>query len=252
MSRSNPTANNPHPCTRWFEFNGGDGVIEYYDKEKKERVGVPLPFSFLHLDETATVRGWHDASESGIMSNEVRDTRSDVLVVKAFKGGELCSGLYAQIRDRIGNLGGHFSLNLYLGYRDDNSSLKLGCLQLKGAALNQWVEFRKAHQGAIITDAITILGTNDGKKGSVSYKTPVFGLKPIKPETNDEAVELDKVLQTYLTGYFGRTKTDQVSSAPAPDAETTPTHGILGKPVARRSEPPEQDDAPPEEDDVPF
>lgn len=234
MSRSNPTNNNPHPCTRWFEFNGGAGEIEYYNKEKKESVGVPLPFSFLVLDETAAVRGWHDPSNSAITSNEVRDTRSDEIVVKCFSGGELCRGLYSQIRDRVGNLGGHFSTNLYIGYRDEGV-LKLGCLQLKGAALNQWVEFKKAYSSAVREGAVSITGTKDGKKGSVSFKTPVFSPKEITPETNQEAIALDRVLQAYLAAYFDRAKNKQVA------------------PAAQEPQAPEPEPAtPPESDDVPF
>ena len=223
MSRSNPTTNNPHPCERWFEWNGGTGGISYYDKLAKASVDVPLPFPFLVLDETATVRGWHDASESGIMSNEVRDTRSDVFVVKAFKGGELCHGLYAQIKDRIASLGGHFSTNLYLGFRNGEGPLRLGCLQLKGAALNQWVEFKKANFKTMFSDAIVISDMKSGKKGSVSFKTPVFSTRTTSQETNDQAVEVDKVLQDYLCAYFKRTKTDQIAApaaTPEPEPET--------------------------------
>jgi len=228
MSRSNPTSNNPHPCERWFEWKGGTGGIEYYDKNLKEKVDVPLPFNFLVLDETATVRGWHDASESGIMSNEVRDTRSDVMVVKAFKGGELCHGLYSTIRDRVASLGGHFSTNLYLGFRTDNGPLRLGCLQLKGAALNAWVEFKKANIKAVGSGAICIASCKAGKKGSVNFQTPVFTTKDIKPETNEEAVELDKVLQTYLTAYFSRTKVEQASAPLPPPAAAEPDNDHPG------------------------
>lgn len=215
MSRSEPTQNNPHPCQRWFEWDGGKGGISYYDKGIKETVNVALPFVFLYLDETATIRGWHDSSQSGIMSNEVRDTRSDVMVVRAFKGGELCHGLYASIRDKVGNLGGHFSTNLYLGFKD-NGQLRLGCLQLKGAALNQWVEWKKANLKALSTEAICIAEMKAGKKGSVNFQTPVFSTKPVSQETNDQAMELDKGLQAYLKAYFARTKTAQAEAVTPP------------------------------------
>jgi len=250
MSRSNPTSNNPHPCTRWFEFSGQSGTLKYYDKEKKENVDVPLPVTFLWLDETATVRGWHDPSESGIVSNEVRDTRSDVMVVRAFKAGELCHGLYAQIRDRVGNLGGHYSANVYLGYREAaDGPLKLGCLQLKGAALNAWVDFKKANLAAVCKGAVSITCTKDGKKGSVKFKTPVFATKEIKPETNEEATELDKVLQTYLISYFARTKAEQASAPPAPEVPATqfPEYDTPGKAPAAEATPVDMDNL-----DVPF
>ena len=103
MSRSNPIEQTKNPCTRWHEWAGGDngGMFGYYDKEKKAMVEVAGKFTFIVLDELSCVKGWHDASDSGISSNEVRDTKSEPLVVKAFKGGVLAEGLYAQIRDRI-------------------------------------------------------------------------------------------------------------------------------------------------------
>ena len=107
MSRSNPSENsNPNPAVRWFEWNGEKGLIRYYDKDAKQNVDVALPFTFLLLDQLGSVRGWHDASESGIYSNEVKDTRQDVLIVKAYKGGVLAEGIYKDIKDRVNNQGG--------------------------------------------------------------------------------------------------------------------------------------------------
>jgi hypothetical protein len=73
MSRSNPQDHLQNPATRWFEWNGERGEIRYYDKELKKNVEVPLPFTFLLLDEVATVRGWHDPQRLGYYANEVRD-----------------------------------------------------------------------------------------------------------------------------------------------------------------------------------
>ena len=207
MSRSNPNTGSSNPSTRWHEWAGGSdgGFLTYYDKEKKENVNVTLPFTFILLDETATVKGWHESSESGIYANEVRDTRQEVLVVRAFKGGELASGHYAAIRDRVGSMGGHFVANLYIAYRNGNE-LAIGALQFKGAALKDWMEFRKASRNDIYAKAITINGYADGKKGSVKYRTPKFALSPISDASNAKAIELDKELQAYLSAYFARTK----------------------------------------------
>jgi hypothetical protein len=218
MSRSNPSSNSPNPSTRWFEWDGANGGVRYYDKEKKENVRVPSPFSFLVLDELSTVRGWHDASDSGIYANEVRDTKQDVLIVKSFKGGIIAEGLYAAIRDRIGHLGGHFTLNMYVAYKADDGKLALGSLQLKGAALNAWVEFRKAHRADVNTKAVVITGQNAGKKGKVVFQTPVFGMTAVSKERNDEALELDRGLQEYLKGYLSQPRSDAAASASRAEA----------------------------------
>jgi hypothetical protein len=135
MSRSNPTEGTRNPSTRWFEWAGGEegGYVRFYNKETKAQVPVEGAFTFLLLDELSTVKGWHEASESSIYSNEVRDTRQEVLVVRSFEGGELASGIYTSIRDRIVALGGHYCVSLYLGYKDGDG-LKIGNLNLKGAA----------------------------------------------------------------------------------------------------------------------
>jgi hypothetical protein len=139
MSRSNPTDGIRNPSTRWFEFASGadGGFVRYYDKDAEKNVELGDAkeggkFLFILLDELATVKGWHDASESAIYANEVRDTRQDALVVKAFKGGELASGLYAGIKDRIVAVGGHFVASCYIAYKDGDA-LRLGNIRFKGA-----------------------------------------------------------------------------------------------------------------------
>ena len=135
MSRSNPGDSISNPCSRWFEWHGSKGLLNYWDKEKKERAEVKPPFPFFVLDILSTVKGWHESSESGIFANEVRDTRQDVLVVRAFKGGELASGIYQSIRDRVGNLGGYFVTGgNHIAFRDESGALKIGNVNLNGAA----------------------------------------------------------------------------------------------------------------------
>lgn len=215
MSRSNPTEHASHPCTRWFEWDGAKGGVRYYDKEKRENVPVGKKFPFLVLDRLACIKGWHDDSDSGIYSNEVRDTRAEPMVVKAFGAKQiLAEGLYSQIKDRVGSIGGNFTCNLYIGYRKDkDSSLEIGSLIFKGAALSAWMDFEKKHRNEIYKDAVNITGSVSGKKGKVEFETPTFEIKQIAENTGEEATELDKVLQVYLKSYFSRTKVEQVDQS---------------------------------------
>jgi hypothetical protein len=278
MSRSNPTINQPNPATWWFEWNGETGALKYYDKERKDTIIVKAAgFTFLLLDQLASVRGWHEASESGITANEVRDTRIEPMHVKAFKGGSLAEGLYAAIRDRVAANGGHFVANCYIGFKEDkNSPLKLGCLQFKGAALNAWVEFSKAHRKEIWEQAVMITGTVEGKKGKVIFQTPTFKLIKAGLETDHTAKALDVELQEYLKGYFERTRITAVERAAtenengiaiegqeagfrskpgsqkAPAGGELPTDQELGRPLAAAAPATVAGFALPEEDDVPF
>lgn len=218
MSRSNPTANGtPNPSKRWFEWNGEAGAVRYYDKTLEKNVEVGSDFTFILLDQLGTVKGWHDASDSGIYSNEVRDSRQETLVVKAFKGGTLIEGIYRDIRDRVKALGGQFTANCYIAFKN-NGGLDIGSLQFKGAALHAWAEFTKEHRDDIYKKAIRIKDYVEGKKGRIVFRVPQFFLVDLSPETNNLAVGLDKELQQYLKSYFSRTKREQVEEPPDDNA----------------------------------
>lgn len=249
MSRSNPTDNSPNPATRWFEWNGAEGHFRYYDKEKKERVDLSPDFTFILLDRLVSVRGWHEPSESGITSNEVRDTREEPLVVRAFKGGKIAAGLYPEIRDKIAAAGGHFTLTLYCAFKGA-AGLALGAVQLKGAALSAWFEFEKANRKTVYEQAIRVKGSRKDKKGKVEFHVPLFSLNPVSEATNKQAVALDVELQAYLKDYFARTRGPMsVAEQLQPDAQET-----------YEEEPPEESAEEPatvqpgaaEDDDVPF
>jgi hypothetical protein len=262
MSRSNPTTQTPHPATRWFEVNGQNGEVFFYDKEKKEKVPVSTPFGFILLDETSVIKGWHEPSESGIISNEVRDTRNEVFVVRSFKGGEIASGHYNFIKDKVAASGGSYNANLYIAFKGESGKLEIGSLMLKGAALSAWFDFRKEARkqtvevdgkkvSALYAKALVIKGWEDGKKGSIKFKKPVFALSEIKPETNLQAIDLDKQLQEYLTEYFRRTKAEAAAAHP-------PAEGVQADPPVENQEaleplPEEPEEMAAEEGgDVPF
>lgn len=236
MSRSNPTDAARNPCTRWFAFTSGQdgGFVRYYDKDAEKNVDLGDAekggkFLFILLDELATVQGWHDPSESGIFANEVRDTRQDTLVVRSFKGGELASGLYASIKDRIVAVGGHFVSSCYIAYKDD-TGLHLGNIRFKGAALSAWMDFKKACPSkkdasgksvkAYYVDAVKIDGFEQQKKGGTTFRVPKFALVPLSEETNKQAIELDGELQAYLSDYLKRPKVEAAAAV----AKADPAH----------------------------
>jgi hypothetical protein len=229
MSRSNPTDAVKNPATRWFEFASGadGGFVRYYDKDSEKQIALGDStnggkFTFILLDELATVKGWHDSSESGIFANEIRDTRQDTLVVRSFKGGELASGLYASIKDRIIAVGGHFVASCYIAYKD-GADLKIGNIRFKGASLSAWMEFKKQCPSkkdangksvkAYYIDAVKIEGYEQQKKGGTTFRVPKFALAPITEDTNKQAVTLDGELQAYLSDYLKRPRVEAATVA---------------------------------------
>lgn len=169
------------------------------------------------------MKGWHEASESGIYANEVRDLRQETLLVKSFKGGELASGLYTDIREKVVARGGHYHGSIYIAYKD-GEELKIGNLGLKGAALSAWMEFKKQAPSkknadgkslkAYFVDAVVITGFADGKKGGTKFRTPTFALKAVGDETNVKALALDAELQAFLADYLKRPKAEVAKPDP--------------------------------------
>lgn len=243
MSRSNPNENGlPNPSTRWFEWNSETGVVFYYDKDAKQKVDVGSDFTFILLDQLGCVRGWHEASKSGIYSNEVKDTRQEVLVVKSFKGGPIAQGIYKDIKDRVNTEGGRFNANCYIGFKNGSDTLKLGSIRFKGAALGAWMEFAKQHRAELYKQAVRIKGAVEGKKGRVTFLMPAFTIVPLSEDTNKQATELDKGLQEFLALYLKRTKAEQVdhvaSAHHVSDEEIAADEDRFGPPIT--------------EDDIPF
>lgn len=269
MSRSNPTDAARNPSTRWFEFASGadGGFVRYYDKDTEKNVALGDAenggkFMFLLLDELATVKGWHDASESAIFANEVRDTRQDTLVVRSFKGGDLASGLYANIKDRIVAVGGHFVASCYIAYKD-SEGLRIGNIRFKGAALSTWMDFKKQcptkkdatgkNVKAYYVDAIKIDGYEQQKKGGTTFRVPKFVLAPMSEESNKQALALDAELQAYLSDYLKRPRLEAAAASAKTD-ESTPRLQEQTKKGSfddMRDDIPWQDDTPTEES-IPF
>lgn len=245
MSRSNPSEHLSNPATRWFEWNGSKGNLRYYDKDKKQKVDVALPFTFLLLDQLATVRGFHKSSKSGIFANEVKDTTKDPLVVKSFKGGSIAEGLYREIKDKVKSAGGSYTANCYIAYKAEDGELQLAVIGFRRASLGGWMDFTKDHRGDLYKGAIKIDGFTEGQNGNVVFRVPTFKLVPVSDETNEDAAALDEELQDFLSTYLGRNRRDAAESARhVSDEEMSADDDSDYQP--------EQSYAPVTDDDIPF
>jgi hypothetical protein len=200
MSRSNPNAEMSNPSTRFFEWSGGSGQVKYYDKENKEDIFVELPFTFLVLDQLSTIKGYSDADKSGYWSNEVRDLRKEIFVVRT-KAGIVKTGYYADLVD-IQAKGAKYAKSVYIAYFNDERELVIGNIKMYGSAIGAWIEFCKANN--VNNDAVSLVDATPEKKGKTDYFVPVFKRKDVSDATNETAIELDKQLQTYLSVYFDK------------------------------------------------
>lgn len=189
-----------NPAQKFLEWKSDQKGFSYYDKGLEKNVEVSLPFKFVFLDELSTVKGWNDASSSGIFANEVKYLSKEPMTVKAFKGGVLAQGLYNDIKERVKNAGGHYSKSIYIMLEDGT----LANVQLKGSATQQWGEFVKANRNVITRKWVNVANAIENKKGKVTFSIPNFTIgEDINDKYSDLADakfdELEAYLKTYLT-----------------------------------------------------
>lgn len=237
MSRSNPTedAKAVNPAVKFYEWAGSEGKLKYYDKETKKAVLLDLPFTFLPLRRCVTVKGYNGDTETSYWSNEVKDTRTDLLVVQSATGSgdkrkirTEAVGLYKDIKDKVKALGAKYVESLYIASYDKNKKLELCNIQIKGVMLRPWGDIVKSSN--IWTSAIKVDSFVEGKKGGVKFKVPVLKvIDKIKPETNEAAIELDKDIEAYLEEYFRKNaeaaktaETEQVEQPKAAEPKSAP------------------------------
>lgn len=200
MSRSNPTENAVSPCSKYIEWSGSEGKFKYYNKEKKENVFIELPFYFLPLDQLSTVKGYDEKAGLGFYSNEIRNTKTDVLTVRN-KNGVVMSGLYEQCKEKLASRGLDYVQSVYVAIKEGKNYV-LANLQLKGSALGPYIEFCKTNKVNKI--GVAVKKSLPMKKGATKYFEPVYEPMNVSEEANTIAIELDRTLQEYLTPYLAK------------------------------------------------
>ena len=217
-----------NPSTKFLEWKSEAKCFSYYDKslvndsmtkeEKKEKgnVAVPLPFKFLFINHYHTVKGYHDATSTGIFSNEVFFIGSEPVSVRTHKGLEIASGIYKQIKPSIEAAGGKYHRSIYVMLEDGS----LANISIKGAGVREWSEFFENNRRSLRNKWIEINEAKDEKKGRVSYSVPSFtlGSELSKDESSDADLASNK-LQNYMDEYF-RKDTHDEDDVPSDEAVT--------------------------------
>jgi hypothetical protein len=199
MSRlERPTPKSSNPAKKFLEWKSEKECFSYYDREKSENIDVNLPIKFLFIEHYHTVKGWHDASESKIYSNEVYSIGSKELTVKSYKGGELAKGLYKNIKDKIKSFGGRYYRSIYV-MLDDGELINI---QLKGAAVKDYSDFYQEKNHLLDNQWIVIKDVKKEKKGRIEYTVPVFSLGDTITRAEDKkAMEVSRLMQNYVDSY---------------------------------------------------
>ena len=199
-----------NPASKFIDWKSNDKCFSYYDKETKENVSLPLPFKFLVLDELHTIKGWNDATQSAIYSNEVKWISKDELIVKPFKGNEIAKGLYKDIKEKVKSAGAHYVKSVYCMLEDGS----IANLQLKGAACQSYGDFTAKTRSRLSDEWVEVSSAAEGKKGAVKYTTPEFKFqKCLSDSEADLADEAFNTLEAYLKTYL-------IKSEPVESIET--------------------------------
>ena len=199
-----------NPAAKFIDWKSNDKCFSYYDKETKENVSLPLPFKFLVLDELHTIKGWNDATQSAIYSNEVKWISKDELIVKPFKGNEIAKGLYKDIKEKVKSAGAHYVKSVYCMLEDGS----IANLQLKGAACQSYGDFTAKTRSRLSDEWVEVSSAAEGKKGAVKYTTPEFKFqKCLSDSEADLADEAFNTLEAYLKTYL-------IKSEPVESVET--------------------------------
>ena len=149
------------------------------------------------------MKGWNDATESGIYSNEVKWISKDELIVKPFKGNEIARGLYKDIKEKAKAAGGHYVKSIYIMLEDG----EIANIQLKGAACQTWGDFTAKSKTRLVDEWVSVVGFDEAKKGSVKYTTPKFGyLASLDGAEADLADEAFNTLEAYLKSYLTKSE----------------------------------------------
>lgn len=197
MSLSNTKVSISSPVKRYYSWNGVEGKLSYYDKDKGEKIVVDLPFTFIPIDQLSCVEGYSAKHENGFRSNEVRSTVKEELDVRWNRGNTIIKGLYSDIKAEVEKIGGKYHRSIY-GVQQIDGQWEIINIRLKGAGMSSWLNFDKRSQMSLEGLTITINQSDLKKTGMVKYYEPVFSAAQTSEETHGVAVELDVRLQDYF------------------------------------------------------
>jgi hypothetical protein len=212
MSRSNPQLTNP--ATRFFEWSGSKGKLQFWDKEQEKNIEVPLPFKFAPLDQLSTITGYSKRDESGYWSNEVRNITNDKLIVKT-KHGVAQEGLYSELAD-VRAKGAKYAKSIYIAYKT-KQGWEIGNIKAHGSALSAWIDFTGTcvpENGMVTMDCGEATDAPTGE-----FYPPTFTYESCTPEENNIAIGLDRELQVYLKHYIVSSGTEETYPEEPPEPE---------------------------------
>lgn len=206
MSLSNPKTSS-NPAKKFIEWGGKEGVFKYYDKSSETNVILPLPLYIIKLDQLSTVTGYNK-TKGNIYANEVHNVGTEELTVRFHNGPIIAKGLWSDIKPNVVMEKGHYTQSVYAALIDPNTSeLELVNIKFTRSSLGPWIDAKVGDGGEVIVlDKNPELLTN----GDTKFYAPSIVKKERREDILEKAVDMDKELQSYLSGY--KDKTEEVAT----------------------------------------
>jgi hypothetical protein len=217
---SEGTAVLEHPSRYRVSFKGDTGEFEVYDKSTKEKQRISHDkFVFMPLIRTAGASGYYQPANMGYWSNEIQDSRTDILEVKGNDGSTFCKGLWKEIKEQCNARKIEFIGNLYAAVKI-SGNYEIAVIELKTTSLVAFGEFakklasEKGKSNAIYNVAVRVSALTPKKNGSVNYVVPTFTAQEVSPQGMEASGKLADTCIAYLEGYFSEQEEAQ-AAAPA-------------------------------------
>ena len=197
-----------NPTSKFMEWKSNNKSFSYYDKENKQNVEVKLPLTFLVLEEFHTIKGFSDADQTGIYSNEILQISAEEFEVKTFKGRVIAKGVYSDIKGAVNAAGGNYHKSIYAVTKEGD----LINISFKGAAVSKYSQFtEKGAWKRLTNEWVTIEDAEDHKKGMVAYSTPNFKFNTSLSDYEFKIVEAKaNELESYMDGYLAKDEATKV------------------------------------------
>lgn len=183
-----------------FKWNGTNGEFNFWNAEEEKEVPVD-GLTFAILDERFKVTGF-SGDEKPIWSNEVKKN-TDEITMKS-DGKTIHVGTWDKDQDQFKAKNGKYVRVIYAIVFDGMDSM-LAKIELKGSALNSWIDFLDAEKLSKGKARYNALFSFDGKsdqkkKGATKYYEPTWAHGELSPDQSSMADEMDKKLQLWFSG----------------------------------------------------
>ena len=204
MSLSNQQASLDNPIKFHAEWKGGNGEWRLYNFQTEEVSFTKKNFSVLILDEYIGVRGYDSTAESGIISNNIKNS-AGVVTVRNKKNMQLDEGPYSEVKLRMKSYGGKYAKVLYGVLLVKGKPTDLIVIDVVGSASQEYMDKFKPMKSYNSVGMVITFGANpeQQKKGATKYYIPTMEFeRSVDDAVKAECVTIDSdTLQPYLAQF---------------------------------------------------